>query len=139
MSPQGKKKQQHINRELVIGTGVIALIFPIMLMAMTFSVIGVVSGLLMLLGTAGAYASTALSMIVVYGVFLLIIGFAVRLFVNRYRLLLSRKQALQAEDKRITDMLDTTFAVGRLAERDITTGKTSWSDLNQLGEDQQHD
>lgn len=116
MSVIAKKKQQNINRELILGTGAIALVFPMMFTAITFSVIGVAFGIMLLLGSNDVPTTSALSMVLVYGSVLLIFAFSLRLFIKRFYTLLNRKRALENEQQRVADILDTTGAVGRLAK-----------------------
>lgn len=118
MSVIAKKKQQNINRELILGTGAIALIFPMMFSAITFSVIGVAFGILLLLGSNDVPTTSAMTMVLVYGSVLLIFAFSLRLFIKRFYTLLNRKRALENEHQRVADILDTSGAVGRLAQHD---------------------
>jgi len=113
----GKKKKQNINRELIVGTGALALILPMMLTAVTFSIVGVAMGILLLLWSDDTSTTEALHMMLVYGSSLLVFAVGIRLFIRRYRLLLNRRQALQNENERVAELLDTTSAEQRLSEQ----------------------
>jgi len=127
-----KKKKRNIYRELIIGSGVFALVFPMMLTAITFSLLGVFTGLTLLLGTTGGATTSAMIIIAVYGASLAIFGSAMVLFFKRFRLLLDRQQAIQAEHMRVVNLLDTTAAEQRLADYDRSTSVDYTDELEPL-------
>ena len=115
-----KKKKRSINRELLVGGGAIALMFPLIALAIIGAVLGTLVGFALLTLTE-VTAGAALLMLVIYGIFTAIFGVLLWRIAQRIRLLSHRKQDIKAEQERVSHLTDTTAAEARLKDHDLSS------------------
>ena len=110
-----KTKKQNINRELLLGGSIIAAITPLAILIIAAVTLAFILGIVFLLATDNMQTVGG-TMIATYGLFLLIFGWTFWRIINRTTLLIRRKRHLQAEQQRVTDMLDISTAEARLSD-----------------------
>jgi len=128
--PTAKKKKQSINRELIVGGGAIVLMFPLIALAVIGAVLGTIVGFA-LLSFTDVTAISALVMLLIYGMFTMIFGVLLWRITQRIRLLVHRKQDLKAEQERVANFVDTTSAVDRLKDQNLSS-ESSQADTDSI-------
>lgn len=113
-----KTKKQNINRELLLGGTLLTLIIPLVLLMVVFTVAGVVAGSYLALAMDG-FSSVGLSMVAVYGAFLLTFGWLFWRIGKRAWHLIQRKRDIIAEQERVSSLMGDIAAERRLREHDL--------------------
>lgn len=126
-----KTKKQNINRELLLGGSLIAVVTPLAILIIAAVTLAFILGAVFLLGTNHMQA-VGLTMVATYGLFLLVFGWTFWRIINRVMVLIRRKRHLQAEQQRVITMLEPSAAESRLSE-------TQSDQVIDIDDDNQHD
>lgn len=121
MAQFAKKKKQSINRELLVGGGAIVLMLPLIMLAVMGAVLGTIVGFVLLtLKDTEVTTLTALMTLMIYGIFTAIFGVLLWRITHRIRVLFYRKQDLKTEQARVAYLVDTSSAIDRLKDQNLS-------------------
>jgi|GEM_PF-1874850 len=122
MAQLAKKKKRNINRELRVGGCIAIFTSPLIVLAFVLGIYGFLIALERFISNSSLNYTppVSLSMMVGFGVLCLILMGTGYKFIQRFRALIQVQQHLKTEQERVAQLVDTSSAVDRLKDRDLS-------------------